>query len=103
ARVVQHSPRTAILKDPSQGGSMRALRTPASVLVLVVLPLSLLQAVTNFGYVANNSAGTVSVINTTTHAVVATVSVGSFPYGIAVDEAGKSVYVTNAGSNTVSV
>ena len=49
-----------------------------------------------FAYVANGSnPGTVSVIDTATNTVVATVAVGSNPIGVAVTPDGKHVYVTN--------
>ena len=55
-----------------------------------------------FAYVANGSnPGTVSVIDTATNTVVATVAVGSNPIGVAVTPDGKHVYVTNQTSQTV--
>jgi YVTN family beta-propeller protein len=45
-------------------------------------------------YVANNSADTVSVINTSTNAVIDTVTVGDGPTGVAVNSTGTRVYVT---------
>ncbi len=57
-----------------------------------------------FAYVTNCCGDqTVSVIDTTTNAVVATVRVGSGAFGVAVAPDGKHVYVTNGGDNTVSV
>jgi YVTN family beta-propeller protein len=50
-----------------------------------------------------NNSGSVSVIDTATNTVPATVSVGSSPQGVAVNPAGTRVYVANAGSNSVSV
>ncbi|WP_410507714.1 PGF-pre-PGF domain-containing protein [Methanosarcina hadiensis] len=47
--------------------------------------------------------GTVSVINTTTNNVTATVKIGESPSGIAVNPTGTKVYVANYGSNNVSV
>jgi len=80
---------------------------PSNILLQIVLLLSIVlqaaQAKTPYAYVANNGANTVSVINTSTGTVVTTIPVGSFPYGVAVDQAGKFAYVTNSGSNTVSV
>ena len=67
---------------------------------------------TNTLYVTNQEDGTVSVINDATcNAVVRTgcgarvahIVVGDFPNGIAVDERTDTVYVANAGSNTVSI
>jgi YVTN family beta-propeller protein len=55
----------------------------------------------NFAYVTNSGSGTVSVIDTTTDTVTATVTVGSRPFGVAANST--RVYVTNSGSNDVSV
>jgi YVTN family beta-propeller protein len=59
----------------------------------------------DYAYVANDRSNNVSVIDTTTipPAVVATVGVGAFPYGVAVTPDRKHVYVANNGSNNVSV
>jgi YVTN family beta-propeller protein len=54
-------------------------------------------------YVTNVNANTVAVLDTTTHAVVTTIPVGTSPFDVAVAPNGRHVYVTNAGSNTVSV
>jgi YVTN family beta-propeller protein len=53
--------------------------------------------------VANQSGNTVSVLETASYTTVATVAVGAFPVGVAVNPAGTRVYVTNYSSNTVSV
>ena len=47
--------------------------------------------------------GTVSVIDAATRAVTATIPVGIYPAGVAVDPAARTVYVANAGAGTVSV
>ncbi len=52
---------------------------------------------------ANRHSNDVSVIDTTTNTVVTNVSVGTEPYGIAVDSSGTNLYVTNQGSDNVSV
>jgi len=54
-------------------------------------------------YVINSSNNSVSVIDTATNMVTATVYVGYYPWGVAVTPDGKSVYVTNGDSDTVSV
>ena len=54
-------------------------------------------------YVTNSGSNNVSVINTTTNAVIATVPVGNGPAGLAVAPNGSQVYVTNVSDNTVSV
>jgi len=53
-----------------------------------------------FAYITNYDSGTVSVIDTATNKVTATVSVGGSPYGVAVSPDGSKVYVT---TDTVSV
>jgi YVTN family beta-propeller protein len=69
-----------------------------------ILPSSLSPT---YAYVADFSSGTVSVIRTSDNTVVATVAVGSGPYGIAITPDGNYAYVVNstfAGtSGTVSV
>ena len=54
-------------------------------------------------YVANTGSNSVSVIDTTSNNVVATVGVGDAPKGLAITPDGTRVYVTNANDNTVSV
>src|SRR6266849_4178391 len=54
-------------------------------------------------YITNQSSSTVSVIDTATDTVIATIPVGLTPFGVAVSPDGSKVYVTNVSSNTVSV
>jgi len=54
-------------------------------------------------YITNQESRNVSVIDTATLAVVATVPVGDGPFGVAVNPAGTRVYVTNLESDDVSV
>ena len=56
-----------------------------------------------YAYIAHLNSGKVSVIDTATNVVAATVDVGSKPIGVAVNPAGTRVYVGNSGNNTVSV
>ncbi|MGZ3754753.1 MAG: beta-propeller fold lactonase family protein [Mucilaginibacter sp.] len=57
-----------------------------------------------FAYIANTSSNTVSVINTLTQNIVATIPLtGTGPRGVAVSPDGTRVYVANSSSNTVSV
>ncbi len=56
-----------------------------------------------FAYVPNSADGTVSVVNTTTNAVVSTIQVGSFPFAVAISPDGSRVYITNEYSKSVSV
>ena len=55
-------------------------------------------------YVADSGSDTVSVINTTANAVITSVSVGNTPQSVAIGPSPTyTVFVTNYGSNTVSV
>ncbi len=59
-----------------------------------------------FAYVTNAGNDTVSIINTTNNAVVATVPVGDIPLGVAVDAPANRVYIATPGgvyNGTVSV
>ena len=57
----------------------------------------------SLAYISNALGNTVSVIDTTTQIVIATVPVGTGPAGVAVNPAGTRVYVANLLDNTVSV
>jgi YVTN family beta-propeller protein len=52
---------------------------------------------TPFAYITNSHSNDVSVIDTATNTVVATVPVGGNPYGVAVDPDGTRVYTVNIG------
>ncbi len=56
-----------------------------------------------FAYITNSGNRTVSVIDTATNDITATVNVGNHPWGVAVRSDGKVVYVTNVYNNNVSV
>ena len=59
---------------------------------------------TGKAYVTNTGDGTVSVIDTTTNAVVGSpITVGTAPLGVAIPPDGTKAYVTNGGANNVSV
>ncbi len=55
-----------------------------------------------FAYITNDS-NNVSVVDTATNTVIATIPVGNSPVGVAVDPAGRRVYVANSSDNNVSV
>ena len=61
------------------------------------------QALAQNAYITNLDANTVSVIDTASNTVTATIPVGSRPGGVAVTPDGSTVYVTNFQNNTVSV
>ncbi len=56
-----------------------------------------------FAYITNSSSNNVSIIDTSTDAVVATVAVGNGPSGVAVNSSGTRAYVVNTTDGTVSV
>ena len=87
---------------------------PAALALAVILFLTLVTSTASadpvqgsdtgpYAYITNYADGTVSVIVTATNTVTATVSVGITPFGIVVNSKGTKLYVTNWGSNTVSV
>jgi gliding motility-associated-like protein len=57
----------------------------------------------DFAYISNTHSNSVSVINTATNTLVATVPVGSQPQGVAVSPDNGYVYIANSTANTVSV
>src|SRR5512137_2588424 len=81
------------------------MRTLSRILVGPVISACLCCAVqaAPFAYITNGLSDTVSVIDTARNVVVATVSVGSGPTGVAVNTSGTRVYVANLTSNSVSV
>jgi len=56
-----------------------------------------------FAYIPNANSNNVSVIDIATNAVVATVPVGLFPRGSAVNPGGAFAYIANSTGNSVSV
>ncbi|MBV9651048.1 MAG: hypothetical protein JO296_13015 [Pseudonocardiales bacterium] len=54
-------------------------------------------------HVTNYAASTVSVINEATNTVTATIPVGRYPFGIAVDSSSRTAYPPSAYDNTMSV
>ncbi len=56
-----------------------------------------------FAYVVNQNSNNVSVIDTTTRTVTATITVGTNPWGVAFAPNGAFAYVTNQDTNDVSV
>jgi YVTN family beta-propeller protein len=56
-----------------------------------------------YAYVADTAGDSVSVINSVTKNVTATIPVGKSPIGLAVTPDGEYVYVTDIGSNSISV
>src|SRR5258708_24431133 len=82
------------------------LRSAVAQVMLGALFLPVAVAATAAGpkaYVGNFNDNTVSVIDTASGAVVATVPVAAGPHGMAATPDGRTVYVSGDGSSTVSV
>ncbi|AKB19431.1 disaggregatase related repeat-containing protein [Methanosarcina sp. WWM596] len=88
-------------RDETQRGYalIRILGLP----MLVLLMLASVAGANPYAYITDSDDDKVSVIDTTTNTVTATVDVGDRPLGVTVTPDGSNVYVTNYGSNTVSV
>src|SRR5260370_26008185 len=82
---------------------MRSLRMWLVVAMTLLVVVSIAQAKTNYAYVTNWSANSVSVINTSNGALVKTIPVGTNPWGVAVNQAGTFAYAPHLSSNSVSV
>src|SRR5260221_5236799 len=80
--------------------SFMAINTGASPITATITatPVS-----AGFAYIANTGSNTVSVINTVTNTVVATIPVGLVPQAVAVSPNGHTVYVTNNSPNNLFV
>src|SRR5689334_17725437 len=87
-----------------QGGTMRrSLYFLNFWMVFLVISLQSSAYAAPFAYITNASSNTVSVIDTATNLVIATIPVGVGPGGVAVHPDGSRVYVTHGASNTLSV
>jgi YVTN family beta-propeller protein len=64
--------------------------------------LDSVQTLAQNAYITNDGSGNVSVIDTATNRVSATITVGSDPGGVAVTPDGGKVYVANIDSDNVS-
>jgi len=78
---------------------IRLLASPAFAFGL----LASAQTQAQNAYITNLGSNTVSVIDTKTNTVIATIPVGSEPRGVAASPDGSRVYVTNRNSNNASV
>jgi YVTN family beta-propeller protein len=68
--------------------------------IMIIMLVSIAGAAP-FGYVPNFGNNTVSIIDTATNTVTATVPVGLNPYAVAINPTGTRVYVTNYGDDVV--
>src|SRR6266851_1407046 len=73
------------------------------LLFLLGMALAIPAQAQTHAYIVNTGSNSVSVIDTTSNTVVATVSVGGSPLEVAITPDGTRAYVTNATDNTLSV
>lgn len=76
---------------------------PSSTLGVAFNPKTNLLYVLKKGDVAHEYAGTVSVINQATNMVTATIPVGAWPAGVAVNPMTNTIYVTNYAGPSLSI
>jgi YVTN family beta-propeller protein len=79
------------------------MKNVISTIVLVLVFFCVMNTNAQNAYIANYGDNTVSVINTMTNLVNATIPVGNTPIGVSVNPDGSRVYVANNGDTTVSV
>lgn len=92
--------------QPDAAKTTSCLVLGLSLLAAVFVPSTLGQYygyVTNPGEMGSHIKGSVSVIDLATNTVIATVPVGEYPQGVAINPAGTAVYVANSDSNDVTV
>ena len=87
----------AVLIYASVGGQMRRVTVGEDPVSIAVNPTD------GRAYVANGGDGTVSVLDGTFDAIVATIPVGSHPYSVAVSPSSGKVYVTHTFGDQISV
>src|SRR6516162_8536041 len=74
-----------------------------AIAAFVSCSLGSVQTLAQNAYITNDGSGNVSVIDTATNTVTATIPVGTAPFAVAVSPNGGTVYVANQHSNNVSV
>src|SRR6267378_3952487 len=82
---------------------MGALRTWLVIATAVSVVVSIAQAKTNYAYVANYTANTVSVVDTSNNTVVKTIPVPGGPLVVALNQAGTFAYIVDYYANAVAV
>lgn len=81
----------------------KKLYSIALVSIAMLLMLVSIAGAAPFAYITNSNNNNVSVIDTETNNVTATVNVGWYPVGVAVNPDEKNVYVANMYNDNVSV
>ena len=82
--------------------SFTALNTGNSPVTAAITVTPVVNGI-EMAYIPNYQGGTVSVMNISTGTVVATIPVGTLPYGVSVSPDGSKVYITNSNTDDVSV
>ncbi|MGW2400674.1 YVTN family beta-propeller repeat protein [Kitasatospora sp. NPDC001664] len=97
-------PISAVLRRPAAALTALLLTAPLAAAATLAAPGTAHAAVgTGHLYVANSGTDDVSVVDTATGTVTATVPVGDAPRGVAAAPDGGRVYVADSGSDAVSV
>ena len=86
--------------DTANGG--HSFITIFGIMLFTLVILVSIAGAAPFAYIPNSGSNTVSVIDTATHKVTATVPVGIEPSGVAISPDGSKVYVSINSSNSVS-
>jgi YVTN family beta-propeller protein len=102
---VDHSGVSAAARFPGEATPRQTRRGLIIGLFATVVLVggAIAQAAASSAYITNQVSNTVSVIDTETNTVVATIMVGGAPFGVAVNQDGTRAYVTNETSGNVSV
>jgi len=93
----------AIGLSASGTGNIPAFTAVNTGSVPITSTITVTPFIAGMAYIPNYVSDNVSVINTATNAVVATIAVGNQPYGVSNSPDGSRVYVTKVGSDNVSV
>jgi YVTN family beta-propeller protein len=89
--------------------SLKWMIRPLACSIILIAALIFIGSTVNattsgpYAYITNSGDNTVSVIDTQTNAVIANVTVGTYPDGVAVNPAGTRIYVVNANPYLKSV
>src|SRR3954471_2343239 len=90
------------MTHPYPSRASRWLRIVCLILVLAPWPIGAI-APTHEAYVTNAEGNSVSVIDTMTNEITATIPVGASPAAVVISGDGTRAYVINSGSNSLSV
>src|SRR6266852_712958 len=107
AYVAQNASNSVWVINTMTDAAVAVIPVQFSPLGVAITPNGAFAYVTNTGAVCDlcpfNQPSSVSVIDTATYSVVATIPVGQYPAGVAITPNGAFAYVANFNSNSVSV